>query len=984
MKKLVYILITLVPILVFSQSINQNYVKSTTYKIPSTTTLPNSPPSQQASVDITYFDGIGRPKQQIAHKQSASGKDIITHIEYDYLGRQAKEYLPFPSTQNNMAYFSDIETLKNELENYHQDVPFSEKLFEPSPLNRIKKQGFTGTDWQITQNNNDHTIKFDYQTNRAREVILFKVNITNTTDGVYNPTLVQDGYYPANKLYKTTITNENGTQTTEFKDSEGRIILKRIHKDITSLHEARPEVFDTYYVYDIYGNLTYVIPPKASITTINNSVLDDLCYQYKYDHRNHLVEKKIPGKTTEYIVYDKLDRIVASGPTLCPFQYSSELGWLVTKYDVLGRIAYTGWYKSNSFSSSARNAMQTQVNAGNIHVIRGTQTKESFQIGYSNNGTYPEITNILTINYYDNYSHPYALDVIPTTIEQQNVTQNTKGLLTGSWVRVLTIKQEKLYEMTHTFYDNKARPIHINYRNHYGGYTKTDTKLDFIGTPQYVITKHKLTDNDNEITIREDFQYTPQGLLLSHKHKINNMNYETLSHNKYDELGQLIEQKVGKNADNPLQTVNYKYNIRGWLTDINDVNNLGDNLFAFKINYNTVEHSVWNLVKPLYNGNISETFWKTSTDNVLRKYDYGYDFTDRLLNAYFHKVDSNNQAIYTDSYNEHIRYDKNGNITKLLRYGDLDSDLEYITIDDLEYFYDQGNKLKKVTDKSNHPAGFNDEADNENEYGYNDFGNIIRDDNKKMWVYYNHLNLPDIVLREGATKMILYTYNALGEKLNREVKETNPKKTTTTDYQGIFHYQNKKLQFLATAQGYVDKKEGIPTDLDPLPHPIVEIPFSENSENKPSLSFFNYVYNYTDHLGNIRLSYTESNRPTFNSVRVLEENHYYPFGLKHQKYGSVSKDFVVLNEEDGSGYYVGIEPVTSQKQQKKYQYKFQGQELQTEFGLDFYDFGARIYEPTLGRWYSIDPLAEQSRRWSPYNFAYNNPFTSSTQTECQP
>jgi len=59
--------------------------------------------------------------------------------------------------------------------------------------------------------------------------------------------------------------------------------------------------------------------------------------------------------------------------------------------------------------------------------------------------------------------------------------------------------------------------------------------------------------------------------------------------------------------------------------------------------------------------------------------------------------------------------------------------------------------------------------------------------------------------------------------------------------------------------------------------------------------------------------------------------------------------------------------------QKKYQYKFQGQELQTEFGLDFYDFGARIYEPTLGRWYNIDPLAEQSRRWNPYNFAYNNP-----------
>ncbi|WP_310028993.1 hypothetical protein, partial [Flavobacterium arsenatis] len=77
------------------------------------------------------------------------------------------------------------------------------------------------------------------------------------------------------------------------------------------------------------------------------------------------------------------------------------------------------------------------------------------------------------------------------------------------------------------------------------------------------------------------------------------------------------------------------YNIRGWLKGINDVLSLsqqGDpaDLFAFKLNYNTVEHSVWETVSPLYNGNISETFWRTYGDNTLRKYGYVYDDLNRL------------------------------------------------------------------------------------------------------------------------------------------------------------------------------------------------------------------------------------------------------------------------------------------------------------------------------------------------------------------
>ena len=97
-----------------------------------------------------------------------------------------------------------------------------------------------------------------------------------------------------------------------------------------------------------------------------------------------------------------------------------------------------------------------------------------------------------------------------------------------------------------------------------------------------------------------------------------------------------------------------------------------------------------------------------------------------------------------------------------------------------------------------------------------------------------------------------------------------------------------------------------------------------------------YYYYLKDHQGN--------NRVVINSSGTISEtNHYYPFGGVFANTGNVQP------------------------------YKYNGKELDTKKGLNWYDYGARHYDATLGRWFAVDPLAEKDYFNSPYNYCGNSP-----------
>jgi RHS repeat-associated protein len=294
-------------------------------------------------------------------------------------------------------------------------------------------------------------------------------------------------------------------------------------------------------------------------------------------------------------------------------------------------------------------------------------------------------------------------------------------------------------------------------------------------------------------------------------------------------------------------------------------------------------------------------------------------------------------SIYnTGSYDESMSYDKNGNIISLQRNGEYDDLIQNLTIDNLVYTYNDTsspNQLLKVVDNTSNPNGFKDGVNTGNDYAYDAYGNMTLDNNKGITlIKYNHLNLPTQITF-GSTGNIQYIYNASGVKVRKVV--TQGTSVQTTDYLSGFQYINNILEFFPHAEGYVKK--------------------TTNS--------YNYVFNYTDHLGNIRLSYTKD--PATNVLTILEENNYYPFGLKHRNYNMTKKTYEKLESTGG----VVITPTN----QTVYDYKYNGKEWQDELGLDVYDYGARVYDPAAPRFWQIDPHAETYFSLSPYNYVAGNP-----------
>ncbi|MCV6629881.1 MAG: DUF1664 domain-containing protein [Flavobacteriaceae bacterium] len=331
-------------------------------------------------------------------------------------------------------------------------------------------------------------------------------------------------------------------------------------------------------------------------------------------------------------------------------------------------------------------------------------------------------------------------------------------------------------------------------------------------------------------------------------------------------------------------------------------------MFNFSHSYNSGVH-------PLYNGNISETKWRTAnSDSSLKSYAYSYDALNRITAA------TDNTGKYNLSG---ITYDKMGNILSLTRNG-WQNGAPFADMDVLSYNYgtENANILYQVTDSGNANHGFKDGTNSGYDYTYDDNGNMTVNQNKGITsIFYNHLNMPtEIKFNNSSTQKINYILDATGTKLRKVTIDNG--NITTTDYSGNYIYENNTLRQFFHPEGYVEPNRS---------------------------GGCTYVYNYKDQVQNIRLSYADldGNGSINPSTEILHERNYYPFGLLH------------------SGYNIVINGTINNHKQ------YQDQEFTEDLGLNVHEWKYRFSDPAIGRFWQIDPLAESYVHNGTYNFSEN-------------
>ena len=388
--------------------------------------------------------------------------------------------------------------------------------------------------------------------------------------------------------------------------------------------------------------------------------------------------------------------------------------------------------------------------------------------------------------------------------------------------------------------------------------------------------------------------------------------------------------------------------------------------------------------KNLFNGNINSMLVNVPKIGEARLYGYRYDQLNRIkaMNAYSGLNTATNAitpAVMAD-YKERVSYDANGNIESYLRNGTT-ANSNQLAMDDLTYHYTSGtNKLNRVADAVG-DGNYTIDIDNQSSvnYEYDAIGNMVRDKAEGLydasdptkdmieWNVYGKISRITKI-KNSVTTVIEYRYDAAGNRIEKKVgsKITAYVRDATGNVMAVYekggevnsghltqvevHLYGSSRLGLWRGDRDVEITDWQLFDTDPMQGTTNGILPEKWVRGKT-------IYELSNHLGNVlvtisdkKLGIDETSDEEIDRYEseIVSANDYYPFGM------------LMPGRTYNAGHYA---------------YGFNGKRMDNDVkGTgNSYDYGARIYDPRVVRFLSVDPLTKTYPWYTPYQFAGNTP-----------
>lgn len=828
LRKIFTLLFVLFACFGFAQ--NASYVKGVTM-LTSTDSL----------TEFNYVDGMGRPVEKVSVGITPQHTNLVSYKEYDMMGREVKNWLPFASSSN----FVQFPSIPNGcVKQYNDSAPYVSSSYEKSPLERCVETYGAGSEWRSSK----ALTRMEYLSNMENEVMCFALSKS------VEKTFVTTSSYAGGSLTKEVTYDENGKLSkVTYTDLLGRTVCVSYGK------------LKTYYVYDIKGNLKLIVPPALSASLSlgqtydlqSNELFRRYSFYYEYDSKNRCVLRRNPGCEAVTMVYDDSDRLV--------FQQDGNQRllnqWTVNIFDKYGRQVITG------VVTMSEKPMFTGK------TITATYDGQDELAGYKVNIPLSKMA-LLKVNYYDDYSFIGCLsDKLQKNLSFEQKTGfdmdithsssslTTFGLLTGC--RTYLLDSPNRFFVSAYYYNEKGKLVQSRSSNILNGY-----RLDFYSLNYYSGAVNKkyteLTPSmsyDRTMTELYEYTYDHAGRVLETYHTLNGGKRVLIAKNTYDALGRLSLCERGGIAD---LTTSYTYNIRSWVTCMTN------GLVNQRMYYNRTRDRVKSI--PQWNGNLSSYSIGDSS------YDYSYDEENRLIGSYSTEI--KDTEVVEGLHNTSYAYDDMGNILSIQRDGvNIDTE-ECGKRDDviMEYI---GNQLVKVTNSGYKDSSYDMQVADDTtlagpEYAYDANGNVIKDANKGIYlIKYNVLNLPeDIYSKNGNWH---YTYDGDGNKVSvaSVVLKTSIQIPSSQIMDKQFTDSELESYSVMMERAYLGdyvyefspRNRGLE---------LVRLNFSGGYVAYP-MTTHQYNFYVCDHLGNNRYVYNASN------LKVSQVNNYYPFGALYSE-----------------------------------------------------------------------------------------------------